>query len=213
MAKTHDDKDRDQSEEVVIAPVILHSVKIKTKVKEVISPVLIPVEIEKPSFIDKEYERPVLVDKEYEKPVLVEKTYERPVVTDKKYERPIVTDVECERPILIDKEYEKPVVVEKEYPIPVPKEAPYDLPVVAIEEIKGLATELTGMLAEAKAMIGDLNEAKDLLVKTITEVKESIPKEIVMPNIIYEDHVVKNVEIVKEKVTVVGKIIARERMV
>ncbi len=213
MAKTHDDKDRDQSEEVVIAPVILHSVKIKTKVKEVISPVLIPVEIEKPSFIDKEYERPVLVDKEYEKPVLVEKTYERPVVTDKKYERPIVTDVECERPILIDKEYEKPVVVEKEYPIPVPKEAPYDLPVVAIEEIKGLATELTGMLAKAKAMIGDLNEAKDLLVKTITEVKESIPKEIVMPNIIYKDHVVKNVEIVKEKVTVVGKIIARERMV
>jgi len=209
MARTHDDKDRDESEEVIISPLILESVKVRTKIKEIISPVLVPVEVERPVFIDQEYERPILVDKEYERPVLIDKNYERPVITNTAVERPIITDVKYERPVLIDIEYEKPVIIEKEYKIPVPKEVPYDVPIVSLKQVTAMAELLTTVLVNAKTMIDDLNEAKKDLVKTINRVKEAIPKEIIMPNIIYEDYTVKNVTIEEETVTVIGKIIAR----
>ena len=211
MATTQKDKPVDTGEEITIEPVILTNIKVKTIEKKVMFPVFVPVDVDKVSYVNKEYERPVIYDKEYERPVPVDKPYERPVIVDKEYERPVVTDKEYERAILVDKDYERPVIVEKEYPIPVPKEVSYDLPIVSMGKVHEVAKEAVLVLKSAGDLLQEVNHIVEMLHASVAKVKESIPKEIVMPNIIYEDHTVKNVKIVEETVNVIGKIVARSK--
>lgn len=209
MATTQNDKPVDNGEEIKIEPVVLTNVRVKTIEKKVMFPVFVPVDVDKVSYVDKEYERPVIHNREYERPVPVDKSYERPVVVDREYERPIVVEREYERSVLVDKEYERPVIIEKEYPIPIPKEVPYDLPIVSMEEVNKVAVEAAMTLKSVNDILRDITLTVDELRQTVANVKDSIPKEIIVPNIIYEDHTVKNVKIVEETVTVIGKIIAR----
>ena len=211
MATHHDDKPKSEDKVISIDPVVLTTVKIKTIEKKIISPKLIPVDVEKPVFVEKEYERPVPIDKEYERPICVDKQYERPIIEEVDCEKPIIKEVVCEKPILIEKEYEKPVIIEKEYPIPVPKEVPYDLPIMSMEKVQAVADEAMKTLAEAKKMGEDINEIAIKLDGLIDKIKERIPEEIKMPKITYEPVTVKDVKVVEEVVYVIGKIVAKDR--
>jgi hypothetical protein len=174
-------------------------------------PVFVKTEVEKPVFVDKKYERPVITDKEYERPVLVSKEYERPVISDVAYERPVITDKDYEKPILVEKKYEKPVIIEKEYPIPVAKEVPYDLPIISMEKIDAIAKSAVSTLEKANDMLKDIKSLEGVLRASIDEMKDSIPKEIVMPKIIYEEYTVKDIKVVEETLHVIGKVVARSK--
>lgn len=207
MAKTHDDKNRDESEEIIISPLILESVKVRTKIKEIISPVLIPVDVEVPEYIKKKQVEFVNEQKSQVEFVTGQKPQTEFITTEQeqiKYitkEEPTIKYVPKEETIVRYVPKDEPTI---KY---VKKEVSYEFPVVSMEQVNKLATELTDMLTEAKAMIGGLNEARESLVEAIAEVKEAIPKEIVVPNIIYED--VTHANIIKETVHVIGKIVAR----
>lgn len=163
--------------------------------------------------IQKTVEVPIFKDVEVEKPIFVEKEFERPVIKDKKYERPVIIDKEYERPVIVNKEIvvEVPVPVEKPYDKPVPVEVPYDIPVVSMTKINDLASQAVSTLDKAKDMLKEINAAIMLLSDTIANVKETIPEEIKMPKITYEQVTVKDVKVVEETIHVIGRVVAKDR--
>jgi len=199
MAIHHDNSQEDAK---VISKGTFKNVTVIEVEKEVISPVMIPVKIEKPVFIEKEYEKPIIVEKEYEKPIYVETKYARPVFIKKEYEVPILIEKIHEKPVIVEREYEKPVITEKEYEKPIIVEKEYELPVVAAEELKRLINDSKVLLWELSAMTKGLKEI-------IAKVNATIPDQIKIPKIVYEEVKVKDVKIINETITVIGKVITR----
>jgi len=161
--------------------------------------------------IEKTIEVPVFKDVEVERPVYINKEFEIPIPIDKEYDRPVLIDKEYERPVIIEKEYnvEIPVIIEKEYDKFVPKEVPYDIPIVSMEQVNVLASQAVSILSEAKGMAVEIGALLASLKDAMAMVKESIPKEIKVPEIIKEEIVVKDVKIIEDTIHVIGKVIAR----
>ena len=227
-------KDKQENEkEVSIEPVVLTSVKIRYVDKTIEVPNFISVNVEVPNFIKKdttEYirhveptffyikeERPYPVDV----PVPKEVPYDLPVVSMEKVNE-IASDVISvitEAKILLGglKTYK---VKEEEYivAVPVPKEVPYDLPVVSMERVNQVAAEALSTLGEAKTMLKEINGIvaaysgiTNEINATMKEIKARLA-EVKNYEIVTEKYTVKVPELIKEKITVVGKIIARESM-
>ena len=218
MAVNIKDKSQDNEKEIAIEPIILNSVKIRYVDKTIEVPKFVSVDIDKPIFIEKEYEKPVIVEKEYERPVLLDRKYERPFVIDVKYEKPVIIEKEYERPVLINKNYERPVFTDKNFDIPIINKIPYDLPVVSMEKVDTIASKAVDTLNRAQLMLDEIGSTITVFKNVTNEInitmKDIKSKLDAVKNyeIIEEKYIVKVPELIKEKITVIGKIISRENM-
>jgi len=218
MAVNIKDKSQDNEKEIAIEPIILNSVKIRYVDKTIEVPKFVSVDIDKPIFIEKEYEKPVIVEKEYERPVLLDRKYERPFVIDVKYEKPVIIEKEYERPVLINKNYERPVFTDKKFDIPIINKIPYDLPVVSMEKVDTIASKAVDTLNRAQLMLDEIGSTITVFKNVTNEInitmKDIKSKLDAVKNyeIIEEKYIVKVPELIKEKITVIGKIISRENM-
>jgi hypothetical protein len=186
-------KEGSQEYEAKIDPATLITVKVVEIKKEIEVPVFTDVEVERPVYVDKDFERPVIVDKEYERPVIIDKEYERPVIVSKEF---LVST---------------PIEVEVEYDKYVPKEVSYDIPVVSMEAVAKIAAEVVDTISMARSMLKEINSSIELLNSAIDIAKASIPKKIIMPEIITEEVFVKDVKIIEDTIHVIGKVVARSQ--
>ncbi len=175
-----------------VEPATLINVKVVEIEKRVEVPDFVKVKVEKPFYVKKEF-------------IKYNRKDEDTIFYIKK-EEPTTKYIKKEEPTIFYVKKEEPYVVK----VPVPNEVPYDIPVVSMTKVNDLASQAVSTLDKAKDMLKEINAAIMLLSDTIANVKETIPEEIKLPKIKYEEITVKDVKIIPETVRVIGKIVARE---
>lgn len=227
MAVHSTGKEKERSKVLEIEPVTLRNVKIVTEERKVIVPV---VEYDVTKKETTEFIRQTKPTIEFIKQTKPTTEFIREKKSTTEFVRRQEKTVEF---IPVQKEYDKFVPREVPYDLPFVAIEKIDQ---AVENSYKRGEEMLGRMAEASVKIvadakveadkivakamATLLSAKDMLKEvdglvetlraTVDEVKENLPKEIVIPKIIEEEFIVKKPKLVYETIKVIGKVIAKE---